>query len=240
MRRMFLRLLFPVMSLLLAGLAHAQPVARVTHLSGLLTVKGADGTVRSLSVRSEVMQGDTLTTHRDAYARLKFIDDAEVVMRPESRMEITRYVYDADRPQQDGAALNMLKGGLRAVSGLIGKRNREAVSYTTPTATIGIRGTHFGALYCQNDCGNVPTVSGQPPENGLHVDVAAGAVDVRNDAGTQIVGTGQFGYVRDPATPPQLVPPQQGVQVTMPASISQNQGTGKGVANTGDNQCVAQ
>ena len=34
----------------------------------------------------------------------------------------------------------MLKGGLRAVTGLVGKRKRDAVSFGTTTATIGIRG----------------------------------------------------------------------------------------------------
>ena len=235
-----LRFLMIAFGLTLAAHASAQPVARITHLSGLLTVKSADGASRTLSVRSEVMQGDTLTTHKGAYARMKFLDDAEVVLRPESQLVVSRYAYDAANPQGDSAALNMLKGGLRAVSGLIGKRNREAVSYTTPTATIGIRGTHLGALFCQNDCGSVPTVGGKPPDNGLHVDVADGAITVRNGAGTQIVNAGQFGYVRDPSTPPVVVPPQQGVQVTMPGSISQNEGTGKGVANSSDNQCVAQ
>lgn len=221
-----------------AGAADA--VARVTHLSGLMTVKGADGAVRSLSVRSDVMQGDVLTTYKDAYARLKFLDDAEVVMRPESQLVVSSYSYDAARPQSDSAALSMLKGGLRAVSGLIGKRNKEAVTYTTPTATIGIRGTHFGALFCQDNCGGVPTASGRPPENGLHLDVTDGVIVVRNNAGMQSFNAGQFGYVSSAAAPPVVVPPIRGVQVTMPSAISQNQGTGRGVANTSDNQCVAQ
>ncbi|MES2603551.1 MAG: FecR domain-containing protein [Pseudomonadota bacterium] len=218
----------------------AEPVARVTHLSGLVTAKGVSGATRTLSVRSDIMEGDTLTTHKETYARLKFMDDAEVVLRPESQLVVTKYAYDAEKPQGDNAALSMLKGGLRAVSGLIGKRNKEAVSYTTPTATIGIRGTHFGALFCNNDCGGVPTVSGKPPANGLHVDVADGAIFVRNSGGSQSFNSGQFGFVSSPTAPPILVPPQQGVQVTMPPAISQNQGDGKGVAVSKDNQCVAQ
>ncbi|MDB5797923.1 MAG: hypothetical protein JWP36_1825 [Paucimonas sp.] len=230
----------------LAGLAFtplaaaADAIGRVTHLSGLLVAKGADGASRTLSVKSEIMQGDVLTTQRDTYARVKFIDEAEVVLRPDTQVAVSSYSYDAAKPQSDSAGLNMLKGGLRAVSGLIGKRNKEAVSFTTPTATIGIRGTHFGVLFCQNDCGGVPTVSGKPPENGLHVDVADGAITVRNNGGIQVVNSGQFGYVRDVTTPPTVVPPQQGVQVTMPPSISQNQGTGRGATNANDVQCVAQ
>ena len=123
--------------------------------------------------------------------------------------------------------LTMLKGGLRSVTGLLGKRNREKVSLTAPNATIGIRGTHFGMLLCQGDCASIPTVTGQPPANGLHVDVADGSVVVRNPAGQQILNAGQFGYVRDASTSPIQVPPQQGIQVTMPVSISKNDAGGR-------------
>lgn len=44
-------------------------------------------------------------------------------------------------------------------------------------------GTHFGALFCAKDCGGVPAVSGQPPADGLHVDVSSGAIVVRDGAG---------------------------------------------------------
>jgi len=132
----------------------------------------------------------------------------------------------------------MLKGGLRAVTGLIGKRNREKVSFQTETATIGIRGTHFGALFCNSDCGGIPTVSGQVPANGLHVDVASGAVVVTNGAGQVVLNAGQFGFVGAVNQPPQLVPPQQGVPVTMPNSIAQNRGEGRGVGNGNDAECA--
>jgi len=123
------------------------------------------------------------------------------------------------------------------VTGLVGKRNKERVSFNTATATIGIRGTHFGALMCSNDCGGVPTVSGQPPANGLHVDVATGAVSLTNGSGQVVVNAGQFGYVPSPTTSPVIVPPQQGIQVTMPSSISQNSSKGQGVGKDKGAEC---
>ena len=77
---------------------------------------------------------------------------------------------------------------------LVGKRNREKVTFNTETATIGIRGTHFGALLCQNDCGGVPTTTGKAPANGLHVDVTSGAVVMTNKAGSVQLNAGQFGF----------------------------------------------
>ncbi len=223
-----------------AGPALAASAGQVTHLSGILSVKRTDGTTKLLSVKSEVQEGDVLSTQSEAYARIKFVDGGEVVIRPDSQLQVAAYSFVENKPQSDNVALGLLKGGLRAVTGLVGKRNREAVNYTTPTATIGIRGTHFGALSCNNDCAGIPTVTGKPPENGLHLDVAAGAILVRNSAGQQQINTGQFGFVRSATTPPIIVPPQQGIQVTMPANISKNTGAGRGVGKGGESECVAQ
>jgi hypothetical protein len=202
-------------------------VGSVTHLSGVLSVKRPDGTTRFLSAKSNVGEGDTLSTEQGSYARVKFVDGAEVVLRPGSQLKVEAYKFDERKPEQDSAILSMLKGGLRSVSGLLGKRSQDKVAINSATATIGIRGTHFGMLLCQGDCGAIPTISGQPPANGLHVDVADGAVVIRNPAGQQLLNAGQFGYVRDARTPPVMVPPQQGIQVTMPPSISKNDGGGR-------------
>ena len=218
----------------------ANAVGQVTHLSGVLTAKRADGTSKLFSVKSEVLEGDTLTTEQDTYARIKFADTGEVVMRPNSQLKVAAYSFNQAKPESDSVVLDMLRGGLRAVTGLIGKRNRNAVNVTTVTATIGIRGTHFGALMCQNDCAGIPTVTGKPPENGLHLDVTDGAIVVKNQGGEQVIASGQFGFVRSATAPPIIVPPQQGVPVTMPSSIAQNQGSGRSVGKAKENECAVQ
>jgi hypothetical protein len=222
----------------LMSLAQAQQAGEVTHLSGTLSVKRADGTSKLLAVKSEIQQGDLLTTEAETYARVKFVDGAEVVLRPGSQLKVESYVYNQVKPENDNVLISMLKGGLRAVTGLIGKRNHDKVNFSTATATIGIRGTHFGALLCQGDCSSVPTTTGQPPANGLHLDVADGAIVVRNAAGQVQINAGQFGFVANQNTPPTTVPPQQGIQVTMPNSISQNKGSGQGIGKSKEGECA--
>lgn len=230
--------LFLIAALALAPLAQAQEAGVVTHLSGILSVKRVDGTTKLLSVKSAVQEGDVLTTEDETYARVKFADGGEVVLRPGSQLKVESYAFNQAKPDSDNVVLSMLKGGLRAVTGLVGKRNRDKVSFSTSTATIGIRGTHFGALMCQNDCGRVPTVTGQPPANGLHLDVASGAIVVRNAAGSVQINAGQFGYVQSQNAQPQVVPPQQGIQVTMPQAISQNKGGGQGIGKSKEGECA--
>ncbi len=225
-----------------AGLVQAATAAgQVTHLSGVLTARRADGSLKLFSVRSEVAEGDTLITEQDSYARIKFSDDSEIVMRPNSQLKVATYSFNRDKPESGNVILNMLRGGLRSVSGLIGKYNHTAVLIHTPTATIGIRGTNFGALMCDNDCASIPTVTGKPPENGLHVDVIEGAIAVKNQAGEQVINTGQFGFVRSATTLPAIVPPQQGIPVTMPLSIARNSSSGRdGIGKAKKSECTVE
>jgi hypothetical protein len=222
------------------GSAYAQAVGTVTHLSGVLTVKHADGSTVALAVKSAILQGDTLVTETDTYTRVKFVDSGEMVVRPSSQVVVKSYVYDLDHPEKDVVAIQLVSGGLRSVTGMIGKRNHDAVSFETPTGTIGVRGTNFGALFCQNDCGGVPTSSGTTPQNGLHVDVAQGAIVLSNPAGQQMYQSGQFGYIANLNTPPVMLPPTQGVPVTMPLSISKNAPAAQANSNATNVDCVVQ
>ncbi|MBK7684759.1 MAG: FecR domain-containing protein [Rhodocyclaceae bacterium] len=222
--------------LLVAGSATAG-VGTVTHLSGILSAKGSAGASKVLSVKSEVNEGDLLTTETETYARVKFVDGAEIVLRPGTQLRVAAYSFQEAKPQNDSAFFSLIKGGLRAVTGLLGKRSQDKVGFTTNTATIGIRGTHFGALLCSGDCTNVPTASGNAPPDGLHVDVSSGAVVVTNAAGNAVIGAGQFGFVPNANTIPAVVPPSQGIQVTMPPNIAQNKGGGGGVGKGDGSEC---
>ncbi len=217
--------------LCLATPSHAEELAagQVTHLSGTFSAKRPDGSVRVLGVQSAVHAGEQLATEADTYARIKFRDGSEVVLRPNTRFVVEQYQFDAQAPAKDNFITRLLKGGLRAVSGLLGQRSREKVEYRTTVATIGIRGTNHGMLLCAGDCSDIPTANGEPPPDGLHVDVVSGEVEVRNPSGRQNVGTGQFAFAANEGTPPVLVPASQGFQVTMPQSISQNDAGGRSV-----------
>src|ERR1700693_3557518 len=66
----------------------------VTHLFRLVRSTNTEGRNRVRAVKSEVMQGDTLITEQDTYARVKFSDDGEVVLRPGTQLAIEAYAYD--------------------------------------------------------------------------------------------------------------------------------------------------
>ena len=131
------RFLLPLLGLLLsAQAAHAQAVGTVATLSGMLVSRGADGVSRTLAVNSQVREGDTLSTQRNSYARVVFKDEAEVLLQPESVLVVTRYAYDADKPQQDKVELGLAQGGFRNTAGKLAQRSAQASVINTPMGAL--------------------------------------------------------------------------------------------------------
>lgn len=216
--------IFSLLWLFLGALALTASAAEngvVMNITGTLTAKSTDGTLRALTPKATVAPGETLITGRDSYARVKFPDGGEISLRPDSHFKILSFHFNEQQPEKDNAGFNLLKGSLRALSGLVGKRgDPDGYQIKTLTATAGIRGTAFGLLLCQNDCANVPTPTGTPPENGLHSDVEQGTVILKNDAGSQLVHAGEFAHVRDAQTAPLLVPKEQGIKIEIPPHVN--------------------
>jgi hypothetical protein len=225
--------LLPQAALALAG--------QVTNVSGTVLARRADGQSRILSLRSEVNEGDLIVTSENTYVRIKFTDGGDLVLRPGTQLKIDTYSYRESAPSGDGFAMSLLKGGLRSVTGLLGRRNPNNYKLNTATATVGIRGTHFGALVCNNDCAGLLAPGGQPPANGLHVDVSDGVIIVITRAGSTEFRIGDFGFVPSQNALPVLVPQGQGTRVDLPQQMvtrSEQNVQGGGIGRSQDNECA--
>src|SRR4051812_42302733 len=93
------------------GPAFAASAGTVTNLSGTLSVRKADGSVRILSQKSEVQSGDTLNTQTDSYAQIKFGDGAQITLKPNSSVRIESFNFVEAQPGTDNFLFSMLKGG---------------------------------------------------------------------------------------------------------------------------------
>ena len=137
----------------IAQTAVTSPVASATLVEGTAYVTRADGRQAILARGTALGVGDALSTTRNSTVRLRFTDGGETALRPDSRITVQEYNYVRDNPQNDSLVLSLLRGGLRAITGSIGKRgNVDAYKLNVSTATIGIRGTDFTARLCNNDC----------------------------------------------------------------------------------------
>lgn len=217
-----------VLALAASG-AWAAGAGVITHLSGTMSVQRPDGSVRILSQKSEVQPGDVLTTQRDSYAQINFTDGSAATMRPNSTMKLEAYSFSQETPQGDGMFMRLLKGGLRTVTGLIGKRgNQDAYKIGTSTATIGIRGSSGDTVACSSDCGNL--------EPGTYHTTYTGSYIMQTQGGTQLVNEGQFGFAQDPGKPPVLLPGDPGLNLSqLPFTLGIG---GGGVGGGASQECV--
>ena len=89
----------------------------------------------------EIEQYDTVKTGNGKVGIL-FIDDTRVDVTQHSKLIIDEFVYD---PNTKKGKLNLSAklGTIRYASGQIAKTSRQDIVITTPTATIGVRGTDF-------------------------------------------------------------------------------------------------
>jgi hypothetical protein len=78
---------------------------------------------------------------------VRFIDNSELALKPGTTVTIDQFAFDEAKPDADRAAYTLVKGGLRSITGLLGKRNKDKFAMKTPSATIGIRGTTFFLEY---------------------------------------------------------------------------------------------
>jgi len=213
--------------------ALANGAGTVTHLSGTLSVQRADGGVRILSQKSEVNPGDVLTTQRDSYAQINFTDGSSLTMRPNTQIKIEEYNFVQNRPQEDNTFLRLIKGGLRTVTGLVGKRgNQDAYKIGTSTATIGIRGSSGDTIdNTTGGCEGVTPGCEKLPAGVYHT-TYTGSYIMRNEGGSLTIDTGQFGFAGNHKMQPIVLPGDPGLNAaqlpfTLGVSSGRLQGPGQ-------------
>ena len=168
----------------------AEPVGKVLASSGAAQAQNTVGALRPLAQGTAVERGDTLVTGADGNVQLRFVDDALLMVRPNSRIRVDDYRAEGGTLH---SVMSLLAGRIRTLTGRIGKTRRDAYLMNTPTATIGVRGTDYELRLCQGDC---PAGSA----DGLYLGVADGGIVARNDAGDFDLKAHEYGFIRNKQT----------------------------------------
>lgn len=179
-----------VFAFLPASLALAAPAGQISESTGFVTVAAPQGSPVSAKKGSGVEPGQVVTTGTNGQAVIKFQDGQTIALKSNSIFKVNAYKYDQASPETGESVFALLQGGLRAITGLIGDRNKAGWRLATPTATAGIRGTDFLAVVQQ----------------GTFFKVNSGAIAATNSAGTTIVGAGEAAAVASASSAGALVP----------------------------------
>ena len=190
-------------------------IGRVAFVKGVATAVSLFDRQRILVAGGPVFQGDTLETGTDAFAVIAFRDESRVTLLENTRFRISRHEYDASAPERSSALMRLLRGGIRAVAGLISRARPESYKVATPVATISTRGTRFDVV-CVGACAQeghstlvLPTLAGV---DGLFVVVRLGVVASESEAGTFEFGAGATAFIRSVRAVPRF-------DVPLPAAL---------------------
>jgi hypothetical protein len=176
-------------------------VGYVAQLDGQATARDLDGKVNQLQINSRIFEGDRLETEIGARLYILMDDGAEVHLKEDSALKISEYVITAGYGKESSSILDLIRGGLRKITGSIGASSFANYQVQTGFATIGIRGTEYVIKLCkQDDC--TQNVSRNDPDAKLHAVVLKGAITLSTDDDVRILmAMGEYGT----ATPDALV-----------------------------------
>lgn len=175
-------------------------VAEVVRRSGeLYAVDNADRR-RELKADEPVRRGDTLHTGEAGRAEIEFRDGERVFLRPGSRMRVREWRLPETGPGT--RVVELLEGGLRAITGAIGNRDADTYRTVSQQVTLGIRGTEYALRICAEDECRPDGAGSDALREGLYVGVDKGRVSLLNESGETTVEAGQLRYVAGPASAP--------------------------------------
>ncbi|MGH6718638.1 MAG: FecR domain-containing protein, partial [Alphaproteobacteria bacterium] len=151
------------------------PVGRVTALEGEAVATRVDGTSATLGLDTPIYQGDVLETGAGAALNVVFVDDTSFSLGANARMVVDELVYSPSTGEGQ-AAFSLVQGLFVFVSGEVASGDPNAMTVTTPVATIGIRGTGLAIQAAAEGLRNLISLLVDPSGQ-------VGRVTVTNDGG---------------------------------------------------------
>ena len=144
MKNLSKALLYLMAALALAstcGSVYAAVAGHVQFVYGAVQLTTEAGKTHPIQKGDAVNEGDTLTTAPAASAQIRMQDGGFIAVRPDTRLKFDSFKFNGKQDGSEQSFFSLFKGGFRAITGLIGKINKSNYRITTPSATLGIRGT---------------------------------------------------------------------------------------------------
>ena len=114
-----------------------EPVGNVATLTGTATVT-RNNTATPLKLKDDIFQNDVLQTSANSTLGVTFTDATTFNLTANAQITVDSFVYE-EGGQQNGALFDIARGTVAFVAASVAKTGDMRIS--TPTATLGIRGT---------------------------------------------------------------------------------------------------
>jgi hypothetical protein len=143
-----------------AGAQDGEPAGRILWSFGQVERVAPDGAATALAKGDPVFEGDVIRSGAGSHAQLIMADEALLAVRAGSSVKLAQYRYAGQEDGSERAVIELLKGGLRSVTGAIGRTNKDHYQLKNETAVIGIRGTDHETFATPDGTYNRVTMGG--------------------------------------------------------------------------------
>lgn len=133
---------------LFIGLAAAANTVWAANEAGTVkTVKGSvaierSGQKQAVVVGAHVLAADRIVTGADGAVGITLRDNTMLSAGPNSTLDLNKFAFDATT-HAGALDASVKRGTLAVISGKIAKASPANVRFSTPTVTLGVRGTEF-------------------------------------------------------------------------------------------------
>ena len=115
----------------------AEPIGNVATVQGTATVT-RNHSINALKVQDDIYKDDVLVTTEKSALGITFNDETTFNLTANSTITVDNFVYE-DGAKNNAALFNVTRGTVAFVAAAVAKTGDMKIS--TPTATLGIRGT---------------------------------------------------------------------------------------------------
>lgn len=186
-------------------------------VNGSVQITNAAGKSYKLQKGDAVHESDTVTTARGGSAQIRMRDDGFIAIRPDSQLKFDTFVFAGEQDGKERSFLSLLRGGFRAVTGLIGQRNKANYRIAAGGSTIGIRGTDHETVLVVPGSELAATVP-----SGTYNKVNTGETTLTTDKGTINILPNQMGFAAAADQMPQLQPINLNIFTVVPSPALQS------------------
>jgi hypothetical protein len=136
-----------IKKILLINVCLLTTIVQADGIGDIIEHNGSSGIVRTTGetvsgiVGEDIFFKDSIETAQGRM-KIEFVDETKLSLTEHTEVVIDEYYFDPD-PSKSKMSMKFISGTARFATGRLGLVPKENIIITTPTATIGVRGTDF-------------------------------------------------------------------------------------------------
>lgn len=114
---------------------------RFQFVNGDVVVLNVAGKQRPAKKGEAIDEGETVSSLANGFAQIKMEDGGYFAVRADTQFKVDTFKFQGKDDGSERGLFTLIKGSLRSITGLIGKKHKDNYKIQTATSTIGIRGS---------------------------------------------------------------------------------------------------